>query len=44
MEMNKTEVAQIEKATLDANESQMRELNDSYLSFIGGGIGEVIVG
>jgi len=44
MDMNKTEVASVEKVANEANESQVVELHDLQLALVGGGIGIVIVG
>jgi len=43
MEMNKIEVATVEKAVNDATSAQVNELNDLQLALVGGGIGIVIV-
>ena len=41
MELTKIEVATLEKTVADANEQQIRELNDLQLAFVGGGVGEI---
>jgi hypothetical protein len=38
------EVAVIEKATADASNAQLLELNELQLAFVGGGSGEVVFG
>jgi hypothetical protein len=42
MELINIEVAVIEKAAVEANEIQLRELNDLQLVMVGGGIGDPI--
>lgn len=44
MEMSKSEVVQIEKALVEADEQQLRELNELQLALVGGGSGMVVVG
>ena len=44
MDVTKVEAKKVEQAHDDALEVQMQELSDLQLSFVGGGIGEVIVG
>ena len=43
MEVIKIEVAAIEEIINQANEIEVRQLNDLQLALVGGGIGEVIV-
>ena len=43
MEINKTEVATVEKTVNEATANQVNELNDLQLALVGGGIGIVIV-
>jgi hypothetical protein len=40
MEHNKIEVGVIQEAVFNANDAQLRELNDLQLALIGGGIGD----
>jgi hypothetical protein len=42
MELINIEVAVVEKAVVEANEAQLRELNDLQLVMVGGGIGDPI--
>jgi hypothetical protein len=44
MEHNNNEVMNIEKVLADAAETQLTELNELQLAFIGGGIGLVDLG
>jgi len=44
MDLNKKEVAALEKTVKEADESQVRELQDLQLALVGGGYGTVIVG
>ena len=44
MELNNIEVAALETAVQDANESKIQELQDLQLAFVGGGIGTVELG
>jgi hypothetical protein len=44
MDLNKTEVAALERAVSEVNEHQVKELNDLQLVLVGGGIGEVVFG
>jgi hypothetical protein len=44
MEHTQIEVAVIEKATSEAAEAQLLELNDLQLAFVGGGSGEIVFG
>jgi signal transduction histidine kinase len=43
MELAKEEVALVERAALEAQEAQLRELHDLQLAAIGGGIGNTIL-
>ena len=43
MEVARVEVAAIEEIMTQANEIEVRQLNDLQLALVGGGIGEVIV-
>lgn len=42
MELINIEVAAVERAVVEANEIQLRELNDLQLVLVGGGIGDPI--
>jgi hypothetical protein len=42
MEFAKIETAQLEAAVNEAAETQLRELNELQLAFVGGGQGEVV--
>ena len=44
MELNKAEVSVIEIAVKEANDEQVRLLNDLQLAMIGGGMADVIFG
>ena len=44
MELNNTEVSVIRNTIKEANEDQLRELNDLQLALVGGGIADVIAG
>lgn len=44
MEMSKTEVLQIERVLVEADEQLVCELNDLQLTLVGGGSGMVVVG
>ena len=44
MEFNKVEVSVVEKVVVEANEMEIRELNEMQLACIGGGIGDVAWG
>jgi len=44
MEMNKVEVAALEQADKDSNDTQSNDLSDLQLALVGGGIGSVIFG
>jgi hypothetical protein len=44
MELNNTEVAALETAIKNANETQIHELQDLQLALVGGGIGTVELG
>jgi len=44
MELNNTEVNVIRDTIKEANEDQLRELNDLQLVLVGGGIADVIAG
>ena len=44
MEINKVEVATIEKTVNEAIQKELNELGELQLAMVGGGIGNVIIG
>ena len=44
MELNNTEVKVLEETIKEANEDQMRQLQDLQLALVGGGIADVVFG
>lgn len=42
MEITNIEVARIEKAVLEAKDTQLRELSELQLAFVGGGMADTV--
>lgn len=43
MNFQKAEMVNIETAVVDANDYQLRELDDLQLALVGGGVGETVL-